>query len=55
MIKENNVFKQFRPVKCVIDVPSNTNSFVTENTLESEMIIRRDFEYDIIGAKQEGN
>lgn len=55
LIEENNVFKQFRPVKCVIDVPSNANSFVTENTLESEMIIHRDSEYDIIGAKQEGN
>lgn len=53
LIEKMNVFQNTRPVKCIIDVPIGSNSFVTENIIESEMIIHRNCEYDIIGAKIE--
>lgn len=55
LLEDKNVFKNNRSIKLVIDVPKKTNVFVTENMMESEMIIRPDTRYDIIKSEVDSN
>lgn len=50
LIKQLNVF-QNRDIRLVIDVPAGANVFVTENLLESEMILPKETSYGIMRAE----
>lgn len=50
MIPDDNVFKN-RPVKLQIQLPKDSNVFVTRNVLESELILNKKTKYDIISAE----
>lgn len=53
-IPKYNMFRH-RPIKTIINIPKGSHIYFTDNDIESEIILPRDSNYDIMSMKEKGD